>query len=263
VNLGRVEASDSSIVFATELPDSIPNNSSITRTISFPLKGKVVSMELFIEFQTQCEKNHRAELIDPGGPVVSVMERGFGRCGGTPLTFTSRSNAIGAPDFFQNRQAKGTRTFTMFDLEADAHRGQLTDVRLTIAVQSPKPVQSEPPSINALNPASGTVGTTVTLKGERFGQLGKLSEVYFGSNSAAIKGWKSTRIVVTAHKQPRGAIDVVVQELSGLKFSPRTFSHLRRVRIAVENIESPGLVRKSLKLNGGQQRRPLVNLSVA
>jgi YD repeat-containing protein len=59
-----------------------------------------------------------------------------------------------------------------------------------------------PPTLSALSPASGVVGTSVTISGSNFGASQRTSTVRFNGTSATPSSWSSTSIVVPV---PTGA----------------------------------------------------------
>jgi hypothetical protein len=67
------------------------------------------------------------------------------------------------------------------------------------------------PSITSLTPASGPVGTSVTIAGANFGASQGSSSVTFGGITAAITSWSNASIVaVVPSNVPLGAVPVVV-----------------------------------------------------
>jgi len=58
------------------------------------------------------------------------------------------------------------------------------------------------PSISSLNPASGVVGTSVTIAGANFGATQGTSTVKFGATAATVTSWSAASIVTTV---PAGA----------------------------------------------------------
>jgi hypothetical protein len=75
-------------VQATDVPRAIPDVGHITSTVTFPVSGTIVSMELFFQFIHQCERDLIMDLIAPDGHDVQVMNRGLMRCSGVLQTFT-------------------------------------------------------------------------------------------------------------------------------------------------------------------------------
>jgi hypothetical protein len=84
---------------------------------------------------------------------------------------------------------------------ADAYNLSLVEV---------KPVAT-PPTISSLTPASGPIGTSVTIAGTAFGATQGTSTVTFGGISATATTWSNTSIVATVpNGVALGAVPVVV-----------------------------------------------------
>ncbi|PYU64703.1 MAG: hypothetical protein DMG49_25915 [Acidobacteria bacterium] len=95
-------------VQATDVPRAIPDVGQITSAVTFPVRGTIVSMELFFQFTHQCERDLIMDLIAPDGHDVQVMNRGLQRCSGVLQTFTSDNTLIGGPWLF--RRTTGRRS---------------------------------------------------------------------------------------------------------------------------------------------------------
>ena len=83
---------------------------------------------------------------------------------------------------------------------ADAYNLSLVEVRQAAIA----------PTISSLTPASGPIGTSVTIAGTNFGTTQGSSTVTFGGVSAPVASWSATSIVVTVPSVPVGAVPVVV-----------------------------------------------------
>jgi hypothetical protein len=71
-------------------------------------------------------------------------------------------------------------------------------------------VTSPPPSITNVNPASGTVGTLVTITGTNFGSPQGTSTIKFSGTSAAPTAWSATSITVPVPAIAAGSTTIVV-----------------------------------------------------
>jgi len=70
--------------------------------------------------------------------------------------------------------------------------------------------QGNTPAINGVTPASGTVGSSVTIAGSNFGTTQGTSTVRFGSTNAAVTSWSASQVVATVPNVAAGAQAVVV-----------------------------------------------------
>ncbi|HXX36026.1 MAG TPA: IPT/TIG domain-containing protein, partial [Thermodesulfobacteriota bacterium] len=75
-------------------------------------------------------------------------------------------------------------------------------VETSVGVSNGKTFAVKLPAITALSPTSGTVGTTVTIRGNYFGPSQGSSSVSFNSVSATVTSWSNTAIKCTV---PSGA----------------------------------------------------------
>jgi len=66
------------------------------------------------------------------------------------------------------------------------------------------------PAITTLNPASGAVGTSVTIAGSNFGTTQGTSTVRFRTTNATVTSWSNTQIVATVPNIATGAAAVTV-----------------------------------------------------
>jgi hypothetical protein len=66
------------------------------------------------------------------------------------------------------------------------------------------------PSITSISPASGTVGSSVTISGSNFGASQGSSTVNFGVNHATVTSWSNTSITATVPSLSPGAVSVSV-----------------------------------------------------
>ena len=78
-----------------------------------------------------------------------------------------------------------------------------------------------PPSLSDVAPASGPVGTTITLTGDAFGGSGAI--LVGGAIPAAVTSWADTSITATVPSLPAGAHSVTVSHGGGAS-EPRTFT---------------------------------------
>ncbi|MGJ5814497.1 beta strand repeat-containing protein [Paludibaculum fermentans] len=80
-----------------------------------------------------------------------------------------------------------------------------------------------PPTISAIAPTSGAIGTAVTLSGSNFGATQGGSTVKFNGTNAVVISWSSTSIIAQV---PAGATNglVSVSVNSSVAYSPQTFT---------------------------------------
>ena len=79
------------------------------------------------------------------------------------------------------------------------------------------------PTISAISPASGTLGTVVNLSGSAFGSV--QGTVLFGTTPAAITSWSSTRISAAA-PAGQGTVNVTVKSSTGLSSNSQSFNYV-------------------------------------
>ena len=98
-----------------------------------PVEGRITDWELHFGFKTECENDHRASLTSPSGQTLGLMDRGLGRCSGTPTSFWSDWDDPGP---FKGTQAKGKWKFVFKDLDANFHSGALEKVRMKLFISN-------------------------------------------------------------------------------------------------------------------------------
>jgi len=79
------------------------------------------------------------------------------------------------------------------------------------------------PSISGVSPASGTVGTAVTLSGSNFGTTQGSSTVRFGTTTATVTSWSASQIVTTVPNVGAGAQAVTVT-VNGVSSNAASFT---------------------------------------
>ncbi|NQX68276.1 IPT/TIG domain-containing protein [Paenibacillus alba] len=80
------------------------------------------------------------------------------------------------------------------------------------------------PTITSLSPASGTVGTSVTLSGVNFGAAQGASTLKFGTTTAAVTSWSSTSITATVPSGLAVGSYNVVATVNGTASNSQTFT---------------------------------------
>ncbi|MFM7859692.1 MAG: FG-GAP repeat domain-containing protein, partial [Flammeovirgaceae bacterium] len=144
---------------------------------------------------------------------------------------------------FRNTSASGTITASSFSTKVDFGTGSSpssvtigdldgdgkADLAVanrgssTISVLRNNPVF--PPAITSFSPASGPVGTTVTITGTNFSTTQANNVVFFGATQATISNATSTQLVVTV---PLGAtyqpISVLAKERGLIAYSSTSFA---------------------------------------
>lgn len=91
-----------------------------------------------------------------------------------------------------------------------------------------KPTSNPPklqPEINSISPDSGLAGTSVTIKGNKFGATQEGSFVRFGLVQAAINSWSDNKIEAVAPSGPSGAVSVSVMTAAGISNVNKMFTY--------------------------------------
>ena len=105
----------------------------LVATFEVPVSGRITDWELHFSFKTECENDHFASITSPTGRKLVLMERGLGRCSGTPEVLSS-SNTDPGP--FRGVRANGKWQFVFKDLDANFHSAALQSVRMKVTVNN-------------------------------------------------------------------------------------------------------------------------------
>ena len=121
--------------FATEETDSVYFTASerkgLVATFNVPVSGRITGWEFSFSYKTECENDHYVSLTSPSGRKMVLMDRGLGRCSGTPTVMGSEQNDPGP---FKGTRANGKWQLVFRDLDANAHSGSLEKVRMTLFI---------------------------------------------------------------------------------------------------------------------------------
>lgn len=99
------------------------------------------------------------------------------------------------------------------------------------------------PEINSISPDSGLAGTTVKIKGNRFGATQGGSFVRFGLVQAAINSWIDNKIEAVAPSGQSGAVSVSVLTAAGISNVNKMFSYNVQPNITL-NIQRVPILKK-------------------
>jgi hypothetical protein len=102
-------------------------------TFDVPVAGRITGWQLQFTFRTECEKDHYASITSPTGRQMVLMDRGLGRCSGTPSVYSSDNNDPGP---FLGVRANGKWQFVFKDLDANFHSGALEAMRMKVTVNN-------------------------------------------------------------------------------------------------------------------------------
>lgn len=105
---------------------------SVVAKFTLAVAGRVTGMTLDFKFKTECENDHWAAITAPNGKKMILMDRGNGRCSGSPMTFDSE-NDLGS--FFGGSNVRGSWEFEFKDLDSNFEQGVLEQVRVNWTVQ--------------------------------------------------------------------------------------------------------------------------------
>ena len=105
---------------------------AVVASFTLAVAGRVTEMNLDFKFKTECENDHWAAIAAPDGKKMILMDRGNGRCSGSPMSFDSK-NDIG--NFFGGSNARGNWEFEFKDLDSNFEQGVLEQVRVNWTVQ--------------------------------------------------------------------------------------------------------------------------------
>ena len=99
------------------------------------------------------------------------------------------------------------------------------------------------PKINSISPDSGLAGTSVTIKGNRFGATQEGSFVRFGSVQAVVNSWSDNKIEAVAPSGPNGSVPVSVMTAVGISNVNKMFAYNIQPNITL-NIQRVPILKK-------------------
>jgi hypothetical protein len=105
----------------------------LVATFDVPMAGRITGWQLHFAFKTECENDHYASITSPTGRTMVLMDRGLGRCTGTPSTYSSDNNDSGP---FMGVRSNGKWQFVFKDLDANFHSGALETLRMKVTVSN-------------------------------------------------------------------------------------------------------------------------------
>jgi endoglucanase len=104
--------------------------------------------------------------------------------------------------------------------------GIVNPTKLSLLQPLQFPLDQQPgntPAISGVNPASGAVGSSVTVSGSNFGASQGSSTLRFGSTNASVTSWSGSQIVATVPNVGAGAQSVTVT-VNGVASNAATFT---------------------------------------
>src|SRR6185437_7526107 len=157
-------------------------------------------------FASAPQVNSTNPVSAPTGTQVQINGSGFGATQGTSTVAFGNSNAT---------VVTWSDTTITARVPATAITGS---VCVTVAgVSSNRTVYFNvaPPQITSISPASGLIGTQVTVTGSGFqGTKGANSSITFNGVTATVVTWNDSQIVATVPAQARtGAVQVIVNDI--------------------------------------------------
>ena len=147
---------------------------------------------------------------------------------GTPVTITGSNfgSTQGTSTVTFGTKAAGVTSWSATSIVVTVPTGATGSVVVTVGTQASNgvtfTVTTPAPAITSLNPASGPIGTAVTITGTNFGATQGTSTVKFSGTTATATSWSDTSIAVTV---PAGAttgnvvVTVGTQASNGVAFT--------------------------------------------
>jgi subtilisin-like proprotein convertase family protein len=105
----------------------------LVATFEVPIAGRITGWQLHFTFKTECENDHYLSITSPTGRKMVLMDRGLGRCTGTPSVYTSDNSDPGP---FLGTRANGKWQLVFKDLDANFHSGALETVQMKVTVSN-------------------------------------------------------------------------------------------------------------------------------
>ena len=102
-----------------------------TITIPVNLGGKLVGVQMWWEYRSKCENEHRAFFIAPNGRITKVLDGGLERCSGRWENFGSQNDFS---DVFAGMSPKGDWIFSMADKVSNDYSGRILTFTLVLKV---------------------------------------------------------------------------------------------------------------------------------
>ena len=133
--------------------------------------------------------------------------------------------------YLNGKQAMGWAYWAMngndrYGLFNNNFNGIVNQAKLSLLQPLQFPLDQQPgntPAINGVNPASGAVGSSVTVSGSNFGASQGASTLRFGGTSATVGSWSASQIVATVPNVGAGAQSVTVT-VNGVASNAATFT---------------------------------------
>ncbi|HEV7608566.1 MAG TPA: cellulase family glycosylhydrolase [Steroidobacteraceae bacterium] len=145
----------------------------------------------------------------------------------------------------------GNDRYALFNVDFN---GIVNQSKLTLLQQLQFPLDQQPgntPAISGVNPASGAVGSSVTLSGSNFGTSQGTSSVRFGTTVATVTSWSAAQIVATVPNVASGAQSVTVT-VNGISSNAGTFTVATQQQAPAITSLNPtsGTVGSTVTING-------------
>lgn len=155
----------------------------------------------------------------PAGTTVTISGSNFGTTQGSSLVRfgTNTASVIG----WGNTQI----TVTVPSITAGNYTVSVSNSSGTGNASTQFSVtSSSTPSISSFSPASGSVGTSVTINGSNFGATQGAGGIQFGTTSATITSWSDTQIIATVPTLSAGNYTISVMTGGGTANSSTQFT---------------------------------------
>jgi hypothetical protein len=117
----------------------------------------------------------------------------------------------------------GNDRYALFNVNFN---GIVNQLKLQLLQPLQFPLDQQPgnvPAISGVNPASGAVGSTVTITGSNFGNSQGTSTARFGTTNASVSAWSATSITAVVPNLTAGAQSVTVV-VNGVSSNASTFT---------------------------------------
>jgi RHS repeat-associated protein len=152
----------------------------------------------------------------PGGGTITITGTGLGSS--DLAVVNGNLNTVGFANLNGTAMSivSWSSTSITAQLPPNAASGSLSVTRYGVTSNALAFTVEGPPTITAISPNLGPVGTTVTITGSGFGSTQSNSTVQFYGATAAVTSWSDTRIIATVPPgTATGSLNVFVGGVSG------------------------------------------------